>query len=133
VKKLTDREALIKVDWDADSEKLTRGLMDWRLRRAGFRIVRLITRASPSGTGTHLVARVAPRPESFEVVVALQLLLGSDPMREACNLRRAVRVKTMPKWTRKHVNVLYMKPGVYNDEVSRRTWVHSTKGDGFDI
>jgi hypothetical protein len=114
VKRLTDREALIKVDWDADSEKLTRGLMDWRLRRAGFRIVRLVMRASPSGTGTHLVARVAPRPASFEVVVALQLLLGSDPMREACNLRRAALVQRMPKWTRKHVNVLYMKPGGVN-------------------
>jgi hypothetical protein len=110
MKKLTDREALLKVDWDADSEKLTRGLMEWRLRRAGFRIVRLIERKSPSGKGTHLVARVAPRPESFEIVVALQLLLGSDPMREACNLRRAVRVRRMPAWTRKHVNVLYMKP-----------------------
>lgn len=110
--KLTDREALLKVDWDADSVKLTRGLMDWRLRRAGFRIVKLVQRASPSGKGTHLVARVAPRPESPSVVVALQLLLGSDPMREACNLRRAIRLPRMPKWARKHFNVLYQKPGV---------------------
>jgi hypothetical protein len=111
VKKLTDREALLKVDWDADSEPLTRGLMDWRLRRAGFRIVKLVQRPSPSGKGTHVVVRVSPRPASFETVVALQLLLGSDPMREACNLRRARLVRRMPKWARQHVNVLYMKPG----------------------
>lgn len=108
--KLSKSESLVKVDVDQGDTPLSRGLMDWRLRRAGFRIVRLVKRRSPSGKGWHLVVRVAPRPESFAVVVALQLLLGSDPMREACNLRRAIVLPRMPAWARKHVNVLYIEP-----------------------
>ncbi len=109
--RLTRREALLKVDWDAESARLSRGLMEWRLRRAGYRITKLVQRASPSGTGVHCVLRVHPRPASPAVVVALQLLLGSDPMREACNLRRAIRLPAMPRWARAHFNVLYAKPG----------------------
>lgn len=109
--KLTDRESLLKLDWDAGRPRLSRPVLDRRLARAGFRAVWIRVRPSPSGAGRHVVIRVRPRPCSFTEVVALQLLLGSDPMREACNLRRTRTVATMPRWARRHLNVHYMKVG----------------------
>jgi hypothetical protein len=77
------------------------------LRRAGYRPVWLMQKRSRSGKGWHLVLKVTPRPKSATEVVALQAILGSDVMREACNLRRAVLLPMMPRWARKMWNVLY--------------------------
>jgi hypothetical protein len=107
---LTAREALVKLDIDAGHLVLRERHMRTRLRRAGFRLVRVTKRRSPSGTGWHLVATVAPRPDRPETVVALQLLLGSDPLREACNLRRARVLDRMPTWARGAWNQLFVNP-----------------------
>jgi hypothetical protein len=101
----------VKIDLDADDRELPRWVIERRLDRAGFRLVRLLRRRSPSGAGVHLVARVRPRPESAAVVVALQAILGSDGYREACNLRRARILHRMPKPLRRFWNQLYGRVG----------------------
>lgn len=107
---LTAREAVLKLDIDEEAVVLRERYMRARLKRAGFRLVTLTKRRSPSGTGWHLVATVAPRPDRPETVVALQLLLGSDPLREACNLRRARVLDRMPRWARGSWNQLFVNP-----------------------
>jgi len=82
---------LLKVDVD-HARPLTVAVMVGRLARANRRLVALGQSRSPSGKGWHLWVRVAPQPKSAVEVVALQLLLGSDPHREAYNLNRARRV-----------------------------------------
>lgn len=77
------------------------------LRRAGYRPVWLAQKRSRSGKGWHLILKVTPRPRHPMEVVALQAILGSDVMREACNLRRAKMLPTMPRWARRMWNVLY--------------------------
>lgn len=103
---LAPRHALVKIDVDR-ADPLPLSIVRRRLARAGFRLVRWTQRRSPSGTGWHLVARVAPCPESAPVVVALQAILGSDLDREACNLRRARVLDRMPVWARDFWNQLY--------------------------
>lgn len=109
--KLTARESVVKVDIDEGRDPLTLATTRWVLGRAGFRVRTYVKRRSPSGKGWHVIVTVTPRPRSALEVVALQLLLASDRMREACNVRRARVLDQMPKWARKHWNVLYEKPG----------------------
>lgn len=106
---LAARHKLVKVDYDAGVRPLPRREIAFRLMRAGFTLKRLVKRRSPSGTGWHLVASVRPRPRNATEVVVLQLLLGSDPRREACNFRRARILRRMPSWAREQFNVLYGK------------------------
>lgn len=64
------------------------------LRRAGFEPV--AWDLTESTNGHHGKLRLAPRPSPAEAV-ALQAILGSDPMREACNLQRARSVAELPE------------------------------------
>lgn len=61
-----------------------------RLQRAGFSITGWSW--SNSTNGWHVKIRLAPQPESPLETVALQALLGSDPLRESCNVQRAREV-----------------------------------------
>lgn len=110
---LKRRHQVLKLDWDAERGPLTRRTVAWRLGRAGYRVVTFAERPSPSGTGRHVLLRVTPPPRSALEVVALQLLLASDPLREACNLRRARLLDrgAMPAWAAEGFNVLYQKVG----------------------
>jgi hypothetical protein len=65
-------------------------------------------RRSPGGRGWHINIQVKPRPEHPMEVVALQLLLGGDPNREAMQLQRARRFWSVPYWMRETWNVLYL-------------------------
>lgn len=99
----------LKLDIDEGMERPTVNRINRKLWRAGFQVVRMNKRFSPGGTGWHIEIEVDPEPESLEVVVALQTILGSDPMREACNLYRARMVAkgSVPKWMQERWNVLY--------------------------
>lgn len=63
-----------------------------RLARVGRTLVTIRETRSPSGRGWHQWIVIRPAPRSAVEIVALQLLLGSDPLREAYNLRRALAV-----------------------------------------
>jgi hypothetical protein len=67
----------------------------------------IVRRRSPSGSGWHLVLTVVPEPQSPVEVVALQAILGSDPLREACNLHRANMFPTVSPFWQDRWNVLY--------------------------
>lgn len=94
----------LKVDWDRkefpDVARLVR-----LFRRAGYRLVAVGTRRSPSGNGWHLWIVTTPKPKSLQEVVALQVMAGSDPWREAMVLYRANRA--VSPLMRNMVNVLY--------------------------
>lgn len=79
-----------------------------RLRAAGYRVVSM--QALGSRRHTHLVIRVKPAPRRLMEKITLQLLCGSDPDREANNIRRAKVLRRMPGWARQTANVLYEKP-----------------------
>ena len=81
----------------------------WLLARAGYRLRWWSECRSPSGTGWHVECAVTPTPRSCLEVVALQLVLGSDVAREACNLTRARQVDTkrVRGWWARRWNVLY--------------------------
>jgi len=100
----------VRVDWDQRAAPCL-GVIVERLQRACRRLVWLSYRRSPSGRGWHLEARVRPGPRSAVEVVALQLLLGSDPKREAHNLNRARHVDAgdVPPFFRSRWNVLYQE------------------------
>lgn len=103
---------LLKLDVDNHRTRLTHGEMVRRLAWAGYRLRWLRETRSPSGRGLHVVCRVTPLPVTAREVVALQLLLGSDPLREAHNLERARAVdegKVSRFWCIRW-NVLYGKP-----------------------
>lgn len=82
-----------------------------RLARAQRRVIALRETRSPSGRGWHQWILVRPAPRSAVEIVALQLLLGSDPLREAYNLCRAqaVDLKQVSRYwrVRDRWNVLY--------------------------
>lgn len=84
----TSRELRI----DLDGRRLPLRVMMARLARANRRLVALGERRSPSGRGWHQWIQVRPAPRSAIEIVALQLLLGSDPLREAYNIVRALAV-----------------------------------------
>jgi hypothetical protein len=82
-----------------------------RARRARRRLVAMRQWRSPSGRGWHCLVLVDPPPRTAVETVALQLLFGSDPRREAYNLNRARQVDagTVPRYWRHRWNVLYGK------------------------
>ncbi len=98
---------VVKLDIDAGKERPTLGVMLARLRRAGYTIRWMWERRSPGGKGWHIALKLKPCPKSAQEVVALQALLGSDPMREASNLRRANQWDRVPPFMRDRWNVLY--------------------------
>jgi hypothetical protein len=100
---------VLKIDWDSHEEALTVGDIVRRLRWAGFRLEWWREDFSPSGSGRHLVLRLAPRPKNPYVIVALQAILGSDPYREAANVQRVRSLPTMPRWARRMWNTLYTR------------------------
>lgn len=97
---------VVKIDVD-DAARLPLGTLVRRLIRANRRLVCLAECRSPSGRGWHQWLTVRPAPRTATETVALQLLCGSDPGREAYNLNRATVVDrtgvTVP-W-----NVLYRR------------------------
>lgn len=97
------------VKLDYDTAPLTYMEMRFRLKRAGYEILSVQRRVSPGGAGTHVELHLSPAPTSAVEVVALQAILGSDPFREACNLRRAKHADmgADPYW-RERWNVLYL-------------------------
>lgn len=102
---MTEQDAVLKCDWDGRAPTVP-----WlwrRLQRAGYRIVAMGMRRSPSGRGWHGWIYVSPRPWSRAEIVALQLLCRSDPKREARNLYRSRRMRGQPARMRTWWNVLY--------------------------
>lgn len=108
---------LLKLDHDNyNSRRPSLTELVRRAERAGLVIVRLWQRRSPSGKGWHRMVQVSPPPEDAARCVALQLLFGSDPLREAYNYRRTRRVlgsTVAPYWCQlKNWNILYTRPGL---------------------
>ena len=99
---------LLKLDIDAGMKRPRLYDIMRRLHRAGgYRIRYMMEKRSRSGKGWHIVLKVSPIPKSAAEVVALQVILGSDPDREACNLWRAKMLPKVSPWWRKRWNVLY--------------------------
>lgn len=104
---MSERRGLLKIDVDEGMAFPNNRRLDHLLARAGYRRETIVRRRSPSSKGWHLVLTVIPRPESAVEVVALQAILGSDPLREACNLHRAnIFPQVSPFWQDRW-NVLY--------------------------
>ena len=85
-----------------------------RLERAGHTVTDFDMGRSTNGW--HMKLRLDPRPSSCVEAVALQAILGSDPLRESCNLQRAREVDAWgdggplgrgPVFWRDRWNVLY--------------------------
>jgi len=98
---------------DLDGKQLH--TLDWmrrRLDRANRVLKAWLVEESPSGRGWHQWVIVYPHPTSALEMVALQLLLGSDPLREAYNINRARAVDFsghVPDWWRARWNVFYRR------------------------
>lgn len=105
------KSGLLKIDVDRGSP-MSLALTVIRLDRAGYRCRWMSQERSPSGKGWHVLASVSPLPTAGEAV-ALQLLLGSDPGREAANLQRVYHVirGTLPAYWEARWNVLYKEGG----------------------
>ena len=106
---LHDQQAL-KVDVDTYRGLSLRQLAE-RLKKNNRRLSWVVERRSPSGRGWHRWVGVQPLPASAVETVALQLLCGSDPHREAYNLNRARQVddgKVSEYW-RQRWNVFYKR------------------------
>ena len=101
------RKGLLKIDVDEGMAFPNNRRLDHLLARAGYRRESIIRRRSPSGSGWHLVLTVSPTPQSDLEVVALQAILGSDPLREACNLHRANLLQQVSPFWQERWNVLY--------------------------
>lgn len=99
---------MLKIDVDSQRLMPVKELAA-RAVRAGVRIVALGQWRSPSGRGWHLVILTDPPPSNAVETVAMQLLFGSDPRREAYNLNRARAVDrgAVPAYWRERWNVLY--------------------------
>jgi hypothetical protein len=82
--------APVDPDWKVAESILTR-----RCYRAGFVVMEF--EHTGSTNGWHVKMRVHPRPDPV-AAVALQAILGSDPLRESCNLQRA---RALDEWTKK--------------------------------
>ena len=110
-------QSVLKIDLDAGDTFVTRRMLDHRLARAGYRRATCVYRRSPSRTGWHIILTVTPQPQTPIEVVALQAILGSDPLREACNLRRAHTFPHASPFWRNRWNVLYIKPSPDGKEI----------------
>lgn len=102
--------AALHVDVDT-VRKLRWGELDRRLAKANRLLLWLVERRSPSGRGWHRWIGVWPPPASAVETVALQLLCGSDPHREAYNLNRARQVDagTVSDYWKVRWNVFYKR------------------------
>jgi hypothetical protein len=107
--KLSPEQAVLKLDIDAGQVLPTHRVIDHRLARAGYERVVCTYRRSPGGDGWHVELWVEPQPESPLEVVALQAILGSDPLRESCNMVRAKAFAQASPFWRDRWNVLYIK------------------------
>lgn len=83
---------VVKLDHDRHAPRLSLREIVKRAKRANLRLVALGERRSPSGRGWHRWLIVSPAPRTAAQVVALQLLFGSDPYREAYLYNRARRI-----------------------------------------
>jgi hypothetical protein len=102
--------ALLKVDVDSHRKLSLKELAN-RLRKSNRVLSWVVEQRSPSGRGWHRWIEVWPPPATAVETVALQLLCGSDPHREAYNLNRAKQVDAgavSPYW-RARWNVFYRK------------------------
>jgi hypothetical protein len=100
---------MLLIDVDQGMRRLPLEELVERLSRANRQLVAMAEWRSPSGKGWHQIILVEPPPRTASETVALQLLLGSDPYREAFNSWRARVVdagKAGPYWRRRW-NVLY--------------------------
>lgn len=105
---------MLKLDHDPHAPRLSLRELVKRAKRAHRTIIALGERRSPSGRGWHRWLVVRPAPRTPHEIVALQLLFGSDPYREAYVLNRATQIARgrVPKqWQRADMwNVLYKRP-----------------------
>lgn len=101
--------ATLKLDVDR-KRRPSRVRLRRLLVRAGYKVLSLGIRQSPSGRGWHVRIRVSPHPRTPLEVIALQAILGSDPKREAMNLVRARVFWRTPAFARSWFNVLYTTP-----------------------
>lgn len=83
------RNVFLKLDHDPYAPRLPLKELVKRARKANLTLRALAERRSPSGKGWHRWLLVSPAPRSRAEVVALQLLFGGDPYREAWLLNRA--------------------------------------------
>lgn len=98
--------AILKLDVDR-MRKPSASKFAHLLSRAGHSLLSVAYRRSPGGKGWHVWLEVEPRPRSMVEVIALQAILGSDPMREAVTLMRARGLRRTPRWAWEWANVLY--------------------------
>src|SRR3979490_2231502 len=92
----------LKIDIDS-RRKPSRASVLQRARIAQLEVVGITDLRSPSGRGWHRYIAVRPAPTSALEVVVLQLLFGSDPIRESFNYVRAKMVD------RKQVSAFFAK------------------------
>src|SRR5882762_6517679 len=99
---------MLKIDVDS-RRRLSRKALLQRARIAQVELVGVTDLRSPSGRGWHRYLVVRPAPKTALETVALQLLFGSDPVREAFNLTRARLVdgKAVSAFWRARFNTLY--------------------------
>ena len=105
-----DIDHTLKIDVD-HNEPLPIAELLRRSIRANVKIVSLAQWRSPSGRGWHVLLKVTPAPKTAMETVALQILFGSDPYREAYNINRARAVDAgqVPRFWRNRWNVFYGK------------------------
>ena len=98
----------LRVDVD-HQRKLSVAELAARLKKNNRKLAWVIEQRSPSGRGWHRWIGVWPRPATAVETVALQLLCGSDPHREAYNLNRARQVDAgqVSDYWRARWNVFY--------------------------
>lgn len=106
--KLARGQDVVKLDIDGHRRPSMSDLAR-KLGRAGYRVEWMSECRSPRGRGWHLQLRLRPRPTTAEEVVALQAILGSDLLREACNLHRARMLPKVTPFWRRRWNVLYWR------------------------
>lgn len=126
---LTRELALLKLDVDR-RRKPSRRTISFRLRRAGYELRFMMLRRSPGGNGWHVWLEVSPRPTSPLEVVALQAILGSDPLREAVTLYRAKQWRHTPTFAKSWFNVLYGPSRARSRRVAVRRVFPSTRKKG---
>lgn len=103
---MTRAQAQVRLDMDR-KRRPDPWWIEKMLARAGYILIGYQEARSPSGNGWHVMLDVEPRPRTALEVVALQLLLGSDPYREAMQFHRARAFARVPHWMRDAWNVLY--------------------------
>lgn len=100
---------MLRIDYDSPDDVPSKLVIKRRLGRAGYQLKKMTRTMSPSGRGVHLRITLDRAPMSPFEVVALQAILGSDPVREAYNLVRvrAMMKKGLPAFWCDRWNVLY--------------------------